>query len=410
MGWCIRLFFLFWEQGLAGFWYIYVFLWSANCSPFLRTYNFAFQLSLGPLIGAICAGCTAVLKPSESAPSAATVIEKVIAEALDPSAFAVVQGAVPETTALLNEKWDKIFYTGGTAVAKIISKKAAETLTPVTLELGGKNPAIVTKNADVRLAARRLLWGKSVNAGQVCVSQNYTLIDESVLPAFLQELEKAFTDFYPAGLKASPDYGRIATRRAFDNLQKMLSDSHGKVLLGGDEAPDAESLFFPLTVVQVSSPSDSLIAEESFGPLIPLLPVPDLDTAIRIANEVSATPLGLYPFGTKAETDRIMQELRSGGVTVNDAFFHASLPTLQFGGVGESGQGSYRGRASFDCFTHRRSVVTTPSWMEGLLAVRYPPFAGTGKLERFRGMSDLKVTFDREGRSTGWFGRWLGGW
>ena len=371
-----------------------------------RTYNFPIQLCLGPLIGAICAGCTAVLKPSESAPSAASVLQKVIGEALDPSAFAVVQGAVPETTALLDEKWDKIFYTGGAAVAKIISKKAAETLTPVTLELGGKNPAIVTKSADMRLAARRLLWGKTINAGQVCVSQNYTLIDEAVLPAFIKELEKSLKEFYPNGIKASPDYGRIATRRAFDKLQSMLSDSKGTILLGGEESPDADSLFFPPTVVQVSSQTDSLIAEESFGPLIPLLPVANLDTAIRIANEVSSTPLGIYPFGSKAETDRILSEVRSGGATVNDAYFHASLPTLQFGGVGESGQGSYRGKASFDCFTHRRSVVTTPSWMESLMAIRYPPFAGTNKLDKFKGMSDLKPNFDREGRSTSWFGGW----
>ena len=371
-----------------------------------RAYNFPLQLCLGPLVGAICAGCTAVLKPSESTPSAASVLQKIIASSLDPSAFTVVQGAIPETTALLDQKWDKIFYTGSATVGKIIAKKAAETLTPLTLELGGRNPAIVTKNADMRLAARRLLWGKSVNAGQVCVSQNYTLIDESVLPAFLKELETAMKEFFPHGLKASPDFGRIATRRAFDKLQSMLSDSKGKVLLGSDESPDAESLFFPLTVVQVSSPSDSLVAEESFGPLIPLLPVPDLDTAIRIANEVEATPLGLYPFGSKAETDRILNEVRSGGATVNDAYFHASLPTLQFGGVGDSGQGSYRGRASFECFSHRRSIVTTPGWVEGLIAVRYPPYAGTNKLDKFRGMADLKVTFDREGRSTSWFGGW----
>ena len=333
-------------------------------------------------------------------------MEKIIAEALDTDAFTVVQGAIPETTALLDEKWDKIFYTGGAAVAKIISKKAAETLTPVTLELGGKNPAIVTKNADIKLAARRLLWAKSVNAGQVCVSQNYILIDEAVLPTLVTELEKSLKDFYPKGMKASPDFGRIATRRAFDKLQTMLSESKGKVLFDSNESPDAESLFFPITVVQVSSPEDSLIAEESFGPLMTLLPVPDLDTAIRIANEVSATPLGMYPFGSKAETDRMLNEVRSGGATVNDAFFHATLPTLQFGGVGESGQGSYRGRSSFDCFTHRRSVVTTPGWMESMLSIRYPPFQGTNKLKKFQNMADLKPNFDRDGKNTGWLG-WL---
>ena len=333
-----------------------------------RTYNFPIQLTIGPLIGAIAAGCTAVLKPSESAPAAAVAIQKVVEESLDPTAFAIVQGAVPETTALLDEKWDKIFYTGGATVARIIAKKAAETLTPVTLELGGKNPAIVTKNADLRLAARRLLWGKLVNAGQVCVSQNYILMDEEVLPTVLSEMKKAMKEFFPNGVKNSPDYGRIVNVKQFQRLKKMLDESSGRILMGG--TMDEAELFVEPTVVQVSSEKDSLLVDESFGPLIPILPFKDLDAAIRVANEVSVTPLGIYPFGTKKETTKILNETRSGGATVNDGFFHASIPTLPFGGVGESGQGSYRGRASFDCFSHRRTVVRTPGWMEGLLAVR----------------------------------------
>lgn len=333
-----------------------------------RTYNFPIQLTIGPLIGAIAAGCTAVLKPSESAPAAAIAVQKIVEDSLDPSAFVVVQGAVPESTALLEEKWDKIFYTGGAAVGKIVAKKAAETLTPVTLELGGKNPAIVTKNADPKLAARRLLWGKTVNAGQVCVSQNYTLIDEEILPTFLVELKKAFQEFFPNGARDSPDYGRVVNIKQFQRLKKMLDGTSGRILMGG--TMDESDRFIEPTVVQVSSESDSLVAEESFGPLIPILPFKDLESAIRTANEVSGTPLGLYPFGSKKETTRILNETRSGGATVNDGFFHASIPMLPFGGVGESGQGSYRGRASFDCFSHRRTIVTTPGWMEGLLAIR----------------------------------------
>lgn len=275
---------------------------------------------------------------------------------------------MPETQALLEEKWDKIFYTGGYGVAKIISKKAAETLTPITLELGGKNPAIVTKNANIHLAARRLAWGKTVNAGQVCVSQNYIMIEEEMLPTFLAEFKTALQEFFPNGAKASPDYGRIVNDRSFQRLKQMLDATQGKILLGG--TMDESERFLEPTVVQVSSESDSLLVDESFGPLIPILPVKNLDTAIRIANEVSGTPLGLYPFGNKKETARILNETRSGGATVNDSFFHASIPTLPFGGVGESGQGSYRGRASFECFTHRRTVVSTPGWMEKLLAVR----------------------------------------
>ena len=352
------------------------------------------NLSFTPLIGAISAGCTAILKPSESAPTVAKVIQQIIESSLDASCYGVVQGAVPETTALLEEKWDKIFYTGSANVAKIISKKAAETLTPVTLELGGRNPAIVTKNANIRLAAKRLLWGKSMNAGQVCISQNYILVDKEVLEPFVAELKIASKQFFPNGTRETDDYGRIVNSRQWSRLKKMLDDSKGQVVMGG--SMDEASKYIDVTVVIVDSPLDSLIAEESFGPLIPILPVPDLDTAIRIANEVQSTPLGLYPFGTKAETDRVLAETRSGGASVNDALFHGIIPTLPFGGVGESGQGAYRGKSSFDCFTHMRSITRTPGWMESLLDVRYPPFEG--KIAKFKQMSELKPDFDREGR------------
>ncbi|TKA71161.1 hypothetical protein B0A49_05190 [Cryomyces minteri] len=365
-----------------------------GCVLIIGAYNFPVQLSLGPLIGAIAAGCTAILKPSENAPAAAAVMEMIIRKSLDQSAYRVVQGAIPESTALLDQKWDKIFYTGNMNVGKIIAKKAAETLTPVTLELGGRNPAIITKNADARLAARRLLWAKLLNAGQVCVSQNYILVDKEILPAFIAEMKKAMDEFYPQGAKASPDYGRIVNERQFLRLKKMLDESQGKILLGG--AMDEKEKFLEPTVIQVDNVTDSLMVDESFGPLIPIYPVNNLDEAIRLANEVHATPLGIYPFGNKQETTRILAETRSGGASVNDGFFHASIPTLAFGGVGESGQGSYRGKASFDCFTHRRSVTTTPGWMESLLNVRYPPYAG--KLRQFQRMSNLSPNFDRDGK------------
>lgn len=275
----------------------------------------------------------------------------------------------------------------------IIAKKAAETLTPVALELGGRNPAIVTRNADVRLAAKRLLWGKVLNAGQVCISQNYTLIDKEVLPQFVAEMKVASKEFFPDGPKASSDYGRIVNGRQWARLKKMVDDSKGKILMGGDM--DENEKFIEPTVIQVDDINDSLIRDESFGPLIPLFPVDNLDQAIRIANEVDSTPLGIYPFGAKKETDRVLREVRSGGASVNDAYFHGSIPTLAFGGVGDSGQGAYRGRASFDCFTHRRSITNTPGWMEKLIAVRYPPYEG--KLAQYRFMSELKPNFDREG-------------
>ncbi|KAK6584158.1 hypothetical protein PZA11_003888 [Diplocarpon coronariae] len=370
----------------------------------IGAYNFPIQLSLGPLIGAIAAGCTGILKPSEVSPASAMVMKKIVEEYLDPSAYALVNGAIPETTALLDEKWDKIFYTGGAGVGTIIAKKAAETLTPITLELGGRNPAIVTKNADPRLAARRLVWGKIHNAGQVCISQNYIMVEKEILPAFVEQLKIAFKEFYPNGQKSSPDYARIVNNRHFRRIKKMVDDSRGKILIGG-EMDEAEN-FIEMTVVQVDDVKDSMIVDESFGPLIPLLAIENVEEAISIANSVHSTPLGLYPFGTKAETDKILNEVTSGGASVNDAFFHGSIPTLAFGGVGDSGQGAYRGKASFDTFTHRRSVTTTPGWMEKLIDVRYPPY--DGKLKKFRQMSEIKPNFDRDGREIKGLGYWAG--
>jgi beta-apo-4'-carotenal oxygenase len=268
----------------------------------IGAYNFPLQLSLGPMIGAMAAGCTAVLKPSEAAPAAAMVMKKMIEDVLDPAAYTVVNGAVPETTALLNEKWDKIFYTGGATVGTIIAKKAAETLTPVCLELGGRNPAIVTKNADPRLAARRLLWAKVHNAGQVCISQNYIMVEKEIMPAFIEQLKIAMKEFYPNGTKSSGDFSRIINNRHFHRIKKMVDNSKGKILIGGEM--DESENFIDLTVVLVNDINDSMIVDESFGPLVPLLAVDNVDEAIRIANEVHSTPLGFYPFGNKAETSR----------------------------------------------------------------------------------------------------------
>lgn len=349
------------------------------------------------MIGAIAAGNTAVIKPSEHAPNVAVVLQKIVEDSLDPTCYKCVQGAIPETTKLLDEKWDKIFYTGSAVVGTIIAKKAAETLTPVTLELGGRNPAIITRNADIRLAARRLLWGKVVNAGQVCISQNYVLVDKEVLDPFIKETKTAFQEFYPNGSRHTDDFGRIVNQRQWTRLKKMLDDSKGKIVLGGET--DEQDLYIAPTMVLVDSPQDSLVVDESFGPLMPVLPVENLDEAIRIANEVHATPLGLYPFGNQKETDRCLREIRSGGASVNDALFHGSISSLAFGGVGDSGQGAYRGKASFDCFSHRRSIIKTPGWMESILTgARYPPY--DGKLVKFRRMMEAKPSFDREGKST----------
>ncbi|KAF2846559.1 aldehyde dehydrogenase [Plenodomus tracheiphilus IPT5] len=370
----------------------------------IGAFNFPIQLTIGPLIGAIAAGCTAIIKPSESSPHAAAVMAKILRESLDPSCYTCIQGAIPETTALLDQKWDKIFFTGSEGVGRIIAKKAAETLTPLTLELGGKNPAIITKHADPKLAARRLLWAKTLNAGQVCVSQNCIFIDREVVPVFIQEMKNALAEFYPQGARSSPDYGRIVNQRQFQRLKKMLDASNGKIVIGG--TMDEADLFIEPTIVQVDSISDSLVSDESFGPLLPFVPVANLDEAIKKANEVHDTPLGTYAFGNKKEMAQILDQTRSGGASLNDGYFHASIPTLAFGGVGNSGQGAYCGKASFDVFTHRRSVTTTPAWIESLLDVRYPPYTAK-KQKKFAGMNDMKPNFDREGRIKLSLGGWL---
>jgi len=270
----------------------------------IGAYNFPINLSLGPLVGAIAAGCCAVLKPSEVSPNTAMVMKKIVEESLDPNAYAVVNGGVEESTTLLKEKWDKIFYTGSAQVGTIIAKKAAETLTPVVLELGGKNPAIITNNADPRLAARRLLWGKSHNAGQVCISQNYVMVEKDIYPLFEAELKIAYKQFFPQGTQASPDFGTIVNNRHFHRIKKMLDESSGEIILGGKV--DESKNHIDLTIVKVKNEHDSMIVDESFGPLMPLLVVDSVEEAIRTANSVDSTPLGLYPFGSKAETDKSM--------------------------------------------------------------------------------------------------------
>jgi beta-apo-4'-carotenal oxygenase len=232
------------------------------------------------MVGAIAAGCTVVLKPSENSPNASAVMKHIVEKYLDPESFVVVQGGIDVSQALLDQKWDKIFYTGGATVGTIIAKKAAETLTPVTLELGGKNPAIVTKHADPRLAARRLMWAKSFNAGQVCVSQNYILVDKEILPRFIEEIKKVFKEYFPKGSQASPDYGRIVNERQFARLKKMLDSSKGRILVGG--TMDEATKYIEPTVIQVESTDDSLLADESFGPLIPIQPVDNLDEATQL--------------------------------------------------------------------------------------------------------------------------------
>jgi beta-apo-4'-carotenal oxygenase len=267
-----------------------------------RPYNFPIQLSIAPLVGAIASGCTAVVKPSEDTPSTSRLLHEIITKYLDQSCYICINGGVPETTALLAEKWDKIFFTGSQRVGKIIAAKAALSLTPVTLELGGLNPAIVTKSADPGSAARRLVFGKLLNAGQVCLSHNYTLLHRQLYPEFIESLTNALKEMYPGGAKSSRDFGRIVNKRNITRIKNMLNQSKGTILVGGDI--DEERLFVEPTVVLVESSDDSLIAEESFGPLMPILLVDSTEEAISIANMADSSPLALSVFGDSEDVSK----------------------------------------------------------------------------------------------------------
>lgn len=262
-------------------------------------YNYPIQLTLGPLIGAIAAGCTAVIKPSELTPATAAVIKALIENRLDTKAFAVVNGSIPEVNALMDEKWDKIMFTGSAAVGTIIAKKAAETLTPVCLELGGKNPAFVTKNANLALAARRLLWSKTLNVGQVCLAQNYVLVDKEVVSSFIEFLKAAYKEMFPQGARASADLSRVVNQRHFQRLKAMLDATKGKIVMGGDM--DEADLFIEPTAVLVDSKKDSMVVDEAFGPIFAILPYNSLDEALNVAYSVHKTPLSLFSFGSDAE-------------------------------------------------------------------------------------------------------------
>lgn len=268
----------------------------------IGAFNYPVQLALVPAMGAIAAGNTVLIKPSEGSPHTAMVLQRIIEASLDPEAYFCVNGALPESQAILNQKFDKIVFTGSRSVGKIIAKKAAETLTPILLELGGQNPAFVSKNADVKLAARRLLWGKVLNAGQVCLSQNYVLVERSVLDQFISELHNSYRTFMPQGAKASPDYARINNKANFNRLKSLLDNSRGKIVLGG--SMDESELFIEPTVVLVEDVEDSLIADETFGPIWSVMPFDSLDQAIDIANKVDPTPLSLFTFGNDAENQK----------------------------------------------------------------------------------------------------------
>ncbi|MEU3306542.1 aldehyde dehydrogenase family protein [Nocardiopsis sp. NPDC006832] len=319
----------------------------------ISPWNYPLNLALAPLAGAIAAGNSAVIKPSELAPATSGALAELVPRYLDTEAVAVVEGGVPESTALLEERFDHIFYTGNAAVARIVMASAVKHLTPVTLELGGKSPAVVEPGVDLATTARRLVWGKFTNAGQTCVAPDYVLAIGDTARGLQRELATAITEMFGSDPKTSPDYGRIVNERHFDRLSALLDS--GEVVAGG--RADRDSLYMEPTVLGGVDPDSPVMAEEIFGPILPVLTVPDLDAAIRFVNERDK-PLALYGFTDSEVTKRrLITETSSGGVAFGLPIAHLAVPDLPFGGVGESGMGAYHAEASIDTFSHVKPVL-----------------------------------------------------
>ena len=288
---------------------------------------------------------------------------------LDPEAVAVIQGGADETQALLDERFDLIFFTGGSRVGQIVLEKAARHLTPVVLELGGKSPCLVDRDASLEVAARRIAWGRFSNAGQTCVAPDYVLVHEAVELELLALLRAAVAAFYGDDPRTSPDYCRIVNDRNFERLSKLLHD--GEVVCGGQA--DAKERYIAPTVLRGVSPDAPVMREEIFGPILPVLTVPSMDAAIEFVTD-RPSPLALYVFSNDEATQhKVIDRTSSGNACINDVLMHMVVPELPFGGVGESGMGRYHGRWSFETFTHRKGVLARSTHLD--LPVRYPPYS-----------------------------------
>jgi len=337
----------------------------------IAPWNYPVQLLFSPIVAAIAAGNCVVAKPSELAPATSSAIARLVPQYLDGSVVSVVEGGVEETTELLSYRFDHILFTGGASVAHVVMEAAAKHLTPVTLELGGKSPAIISRDANIEVAARRVAWGKWLNAGQTCVAPDYVLVHPSVQTEFVDALRIAVTDFFGADASTSDSYGRIINNRQLRRLSALMADSDsGRVGFGG--TIDAETRYIEPTVLIDPDPGSAIMTEEIFGPLLPIVSVNDIQAAIAFVNG-RPKPLALYVFSeSESVVDKVLSETTSGGACVNHTVQHAGVSQLPFGGVGDSGTGAYHGKAGFDTFSHHRSVLVKPSRPD--LRVIYPPY------------------------------------
>lgn len=333
-------------------------------------WNYPFQLALAPVVAALAAGNTAVIKPPEQAPATAKLIHKIVSENFDTGLLAVVQGegheVVPEL--INNHRFGHIFFTGSTGVGKKIAEMAAPHLTPTTLELGGKSPAIIDKSANLKVAAKRIAFGKWVNAGQTCVAPDYLLVHSDVYNDFVEILKNTITDFYGEQPLDSPDLASLISQKHFEGQLKYLDD--GKIIFGGKT--DHKNLRIEPTLITDVKMDEEIMEQEIFGPVLPILPFNKAEEAKAIIAK-NPNPLSLYVFTNNSKFERTFTEkVAFGGGAVNNAIVHLSNPELPFGGIGASGYGSYHGKAGFDVFTHKKGIMKTGTWFD--LAMKYPPY------------------------------------
>lgn len=337
-----------------------------GASLIIAPWNYPFMLALSPLIGAVAAGNCVVLKPSELTPHVSSLLAGLIADTFDPDHVTVVEGSADTSTELLKQPFDKIFFTGSPGVGRIVMEAAAKHLTPVTLELGGKSPAIVDQDADLSLAAKRIAWGKWLNAGQTCVAPDYLWVHEEIKEGLIQQIQKAIRQFYGEDPLQNPDYTRIVNERHFQRLTAYLQE--GTAILGGETDP--EHLKIAPTLLDGVTWEESVMKDEIFGPILPVLTFQDLS---QVVERVTARPkpLALYYFSKdRGKQEEILRSISFGGGCINDTIMHLATPYLPFGGVGNSGIGNYHGKHSFDCFSHQKSVLKQTDKFD--LPFRYP--------------------------------------
>ncbi|PZH49038.1 aldehyde dehydrogenase [Staphylococcus aureus] len=341
----------------------------------IAPFNYPFQLVFEPLIGAIAAGNTAIIKPSELTPNVARVIKRLINETFDANYIEVIEGGIEETQTLIHLPFDYVFFTGSENVGKIVYQAASENLVPVTLEMGGKSPVIVDETANIKVASERICFGKFTNAGQTCVAPDYILVHESVKDDLITALSKTLREFYGQNIQQSPDYGRIVNLKHYHRLTSLLNSAQMNIVFGGHSDED-ERYIEPTLLDHVTSDS-AIMQEEIFGPILPILTYQSLDEAIAFIHQ-RPKPLSLYLFSEDENaTQRVINELSFGGGAINDTLMHLANPKLPFGGVGASGMGRYHGKYSFDTFTHEKSYIFKSTRLES--GVHLPPYKGKFK-------------------------------